>query len=106
MTKEIRDNHVILTASEGYFLSDGHIYGISVSLGLDADESAFEELPIEQMPVVEEPELNIEEPVTEEREEPTEPEPDEGLLAAAPIFSNPADPCYQPVFEAPIDNEI
>lgn len=104
MTKEIRDNHVVLTASEGYFLSDGHVYGISISLGLDADESAFEELPIEQMPVVELIDLNLEEPEFEEPEKPTEPEPDEGLLAAAPIFGD--EQTEQPDFEAPIDNEI
>lgn len=65
MTQEIRDNHVLITASEGYFLAnaDKSIYGIGLWLGTNDSPDNYQEYPLSDWPKTDDPE--IEEPSVE-----------------------------------------
>lgn len=49
------NGNTIITAAEGMFLKKGNCYGISILLGVGDTPESYEELPMSEFPVVEEP---------------------------------------------------
>jgi len=76
MNIETINNNIVITAETGYFLTNNNgVYGESIYLGANDSPENYEELPMSEYPVIEEPEEPVEpENPNTEPEQPVEPE--------------------------------
>lgn len=55
MTIEIKNDITYIVANNGYFLSNGTIYGEIIVLGTTDSPNNYQEFPLSEMPIIEEP---------------------------------------------------